>query len=80
MEFLLSYYLGIEVQQNNDGIILKQTSYTRKILQQANMLDCNASRYPMEAKLHLGKEREGTLVNAIEYQHLIGNLIYLTHT
>ncbi|KAJ9567262.1 hypothetical protein OSB04_003228 [Centaurea solstitialis] len=50
---ILSYYLGLEVQQDGSGITLKQTGYEKKILQQAGMLECNPSKFPMEPKLHV---------------------------
>ncbi|XP_047326713.1 uncharacterized protein LOC124930411 [Impatiens glandulifera] len=48
---LLSYYLGIEVDQKIDFIEVKQETYAKKVLKQFAMEDCNSSKYPMEAKL-----------------------------
>ena len=53
---LLSYYLGIEVYQKKDHIEVKQAAYAKKVLKQFAMADCNPSKYPMEAKLQLGKD------------------------
>ncbi|KAJ0558737.1 putative RNA-directed DNA polymerase [Helianthus annuus] len=77
---LLSYYLGIEVQQNDKGITLKQSAYAKKILKLAGMADCNAAQYPMENKLQLTKEGEGAEVDPTHYRRLIGSLRYLLHT
>lgn len=41
---LLTYYLGIEAKQDNGSITLKQSSYAKKLLQQAGMYDCNPSK------------------------------------
>lgn len=41
----LSCYLGIEVQQDKDGITISQTGYAKNILQIAGMADCNPSEY-----------------------------------
>ena len=38
---LLSYYLGIEVKQDVDGIRLSQSSYAAKLLAKLGMMDCN---------------------------------------
>lgn len=38
---LLSFYLGIEVEQQEDCITIKQTSYAKKVLSQFGMIDCN---------------------------------------
>ncbi|KAL9249638.1 Copia protein-like protein [Drosera capensis] len=50
---LLSYYLGIEVEQKEGRIKLKQSAYAKKILSQFGMVECNAIKYPMEPKLYL---------------------------
>ena len=44
------------------------------------MVDCNSTKYPMEAKLQLEKDAEGSFVNSIKYRHVIESLRYLTHT
>ncbi|KAI3741687.1 hypothetical protein L1987_59361 [Smallanthus sonchifolius] len=77
---LLSYYLGIEVDQKMDGITLRQSGYAKKILKTTGMSDCNTTKYPMEPKLKLTKDEDGELVNSMEYRRLIGSLRYLIHT
>nr|GFB77183.1 retrovirus-related Pol polyprotein from transposon TNT 1-94 [Tanacetum cinerariifolium] len=52
---LLTYYLGIEVSQHETGITLKQDAYAKNILNKTWMMDCNATRSPMEHKLKLSK-------------------------
>jgi hypothetical protein len=39
---LLTYYLGIQVQQSSKGIILSQESYAKKILEKGGLLGCNS--------------------------------------
>ncbi|KAI3522492.1 hypothetical protein L1887_00319 [Cichorium endivia] len=77
---LLTYYLGIEVSQHATGITLKQEAYAKNILKKTRMLDCNATRSPMEHKLRLSKDEEGELVDPTEYRSIVGALRYLTHT
>ncbi|XP_047333268.1 uncharacterized mitochondrial protein AtMg00810-like [Impatiens glandulifera] len=77
---LLSYYLGIEVNHKKYSIEVKQKAYAKKVLKQFVMEDCNLNKYPMEAKLQLGKDVEGSLVDPKEYRRIIGCLRYLTHT
>jgi hypothetical protein len=38
---ILSYYLGIEVKQEDDRIMVSQSGYAKKILEVAGMADCN---------------------------------------
>ncbi|KAK1620485.1 hypothetical protein QYE76_026002 [Lolium multiflorum] len=47
---LLSYYLGIEVEQSNGEIRVCQSSYARKILENAGMGMCNPCATPMECR------------------------------
>lgn len=42
---LLSYYFGIEVDQSNGCVILKQSSYANKILEKTDMGDCNSTKW-----------------------------------
>lgn len=77
---MLSYYLGIEVNQHKDGLTLKQTNYAISILKKAGMFDCNPCKYPMEPKLQLTKDEEGEPVDPTLYRSIIGGLRYLTHT
>ena len=55
---LLTYYLGIKVDQRKDCIMLKQSTYAKKLLQQFKMAECNPTKYSMEPKLQLGKDTE----------------------
>nr|GEW49703.1 ribonuclease H-like domain, reverse transcriptase, RNA-dependent DNA polymerase [Tanacetum cinerariifolium] len=57
---LLAYYLGIEVTQTNDDILIKQSAYANKILKEAGMLDCNETLIPMDPGTRVTKVTEGT--------------------
>jgi hypothetical protein len=65
----LSFYLGIEMHQGDSGIILRQTAY-----------NCNPALTPMEERLKLSHDSITEEVDAMQYQHLVGSLRYLTHT
>lgn len=69
---LLSYYLGIEVEQQGGHITLKQSAYAKRVLQQFGMIDCNPTKIPMEPRMKIGKDEEGTLVDSTEYRRVIG--------
>ncbi|KAD4385676.1 hypothetical protein E3N88_25845 [Mikania micrantha] len=76
----LSYYLGIEVDQQKNGITLKQSAYAKELLKIAGMSECNSSTWPMEHKLQLIRDEDGKEVNATDYRRLIRSLQYLLHT
>ncbi|KAD4177984.1 hypothetical protein E3N88_26575 [Mikania micrantha] len=76
----LSFYLGMEVDQRKNGIVLKQEAYARKVLKAFGMLECNNSKWPMDSKKQLSRNEDGNNVNPTEYRRLIGSLRYITHT
>lgn len=49
----LSFYLGIEVKQVADNIVLSHAAYVGKLLERARMSDCNPVHVPMESRLKL---------------------------
>jgi hypothetical protein len=77
---LLTYYLGIQVNQKERETTLCQSSYARKILEQAGMSGCNPCHVPMENKLKLSKNDKTPLVDATKYRSVIGSLRYLVNT
>lgn len=77
---LLSYYLGIEVIQGENGIAIKQAAYAKKILSQFGMQGCNPTSIPMEPRSLLHKDADGNPIDATKYRRVIGCLRYLLHT
>ena len=76
----LTYYLGIEVIQRKDGIILKQNRYARKILEESGMKSCNPTHTPMEMNAKFSKALDEGKIDESEYRRSIGCLRYLLHT
>ena len=77
---VLSYYLGIEVQQNSSGISICQSAYARKLLDTTGLVDSNPTRTPMEARLQLRKAGTTTIVDSTNYRSIVGSLCYLVNT
>ena len=77
---LLSYYLGIEVQQKPEGITLCQEAYAKKILESCGMDYCKPTHVPMEPRLILSKKSEAPAVDATEYRKVVGSLRHLVNT
>jgi len=50
---LLCFYLGVEVRQDAEGIVLRQARYAERILELGGMAGCNPAATPMEEKLRL---------------------------
>lgn len=76
----LTYYLGIEVIQHQGGISLNQSRYAQKILEDANLIDCNPVQTKMEMGLNLSKAENEKEIDATSYRKNVGCLRYLLHT
>jgi len=77
---LMKYFLGIEMQQGEDGIFISQSKYAKEILEKFAFEDCHPIDTPVEFGLKLTKEGEGKLVNPTYFKSLMGCLRYLTCT
>ncbi|EEC81933.1 hypothetical protein OsI_25798 [Oryza sativa Indica Group] len=77
---LLQYYLGLEVNQTEDGITVNQRAYAEKILQTAGMVASNPSLTPMETRLKLSKMSNAPSIDATDYRWIVGSLRYLVNS
>jgi hypothetical protein len=77
---LLSFYLGIEVHQDDSGITLRQTAYAKRVVELSGLTDCNPALTPMEEGLKLSHDSTTEEVDVTQYRRLVGSLRYLTHT
>lgn len=76
----LTYYLGIEVHQYGEGIVLKQERYAQKILEETGMSMSNPTHILIDRNVKLSKFPEEKSINETEYRRSIGCLRYLLHT
>jgi hypothetical protein len=76
----LSFYLGIEVHQGDYGITLRQTAYAKRVIELAELTDCNPALTPMDERLKLSHDSTTEEVDATQYRRLVGSFRYLTHT
>lgn len=73
----LSYFLGMEVTQNEEGIFLSQENYAKKLLKKFGMQDCKSLSTPLTPH---GKKKEvlkENLEDVTKYRSMIGGLLYL---
>ncbi|GJY50237.1 ribonuclease H-like domain-containing protein [Tanacetum coccineum] len=75
----LNYFLGISATRTTSGIFLSQTKYATEILKQAQMLNCNPCRTPIDTEKKLGPEGS-PVTDPTLYRSLAGSLQYLTFT
>eukprot|EP00253_Pinus_taeda_P035932 PITA_35932 len=77
---LLRYFLGIEVDQNENGIFISQARYVNEVLGRFNMQECKATITPMVMGLKLSKEDSSKDFDPSLYKSIVGSLMYLTAT
>ncbi|GKE66703.1 retrovirus-related pol polyprotein from transposon TNT 1-94 [Tanacetum coccineum] len=74
----MKFFLGLQVNQSPCGILMKHSNYVLEILKKYGMETCDPVGTPMEIKEKLDLDKNGTLVDAMKYQSMIGALMYLT--
>ncbi|XP_058746540.1 uncharacterized mitochondrial protein AtMg00810-like [Vicia villosa] len=77
---LMSYFLGIEVSQINEGIFISQKKYTEGLLKKFNMYGFKSVATPLITNEKLLKNNEAPKADASKYISLTGSLLYLTVT
>ena len=77
---LLKYFLGLEVNQDKDGIFISQKKYADDLLKKFHMMNCEAAATPMNINEKLQREDGTEKVNSRLFRSLVGGLNYLTHT
>ncbi|CAJ2651499.1 unnamed protein product [Trifolium pratense] len=75
---LMTYYLDIEVKQEDYGILITQEGYAKEVLKKFKMDDANLVSTPMECGIKLSKHEEGETVDPSLFKSLVGSLRYLT--
>ncbi|GJS81932.1 putative ribonuclease H-like domain-containing protein [Tanacetum coccineum] len=74
----LTFFLGLQVKQKEDGIFISQDKYVTEILKKFGFTDVNTARKPMETQKPLLKDEDGEEVDVHLYRSMIGSLMYLT--
>ncbi|WCJ31588.1 Retrovirus-related Pol polyprotein from transposon RE1 [Euphorbia peplus] len=75
----LTFFLGLQIKQSNDGVFINQAKYTREVLKKFGMMDSNAVDIPMDVSKDIDdEEKAGKPVDIKTYRGMIGSLLYLT--
>nr|GEU63852.1 putative ribonuclease H-like domain-containing protein [Tanacetum cinerariifolium] len=74
----LTFFLGLQVLQNKDGILLSQDKYVGDILKKFGYSDVRSANTPMDKKNPWGKDGPGKDVELHLYRSMIGSLMYIT--
>ncbi|GKB43752.1 retrovirus-related pol polyprotein from transposon TNT 1-94 [Tanacetum coccineum] len=76
----LTYFLGLQIKQDDKGISICQEQYTRNLLKKYEISDSSSVKTPMVPPNNLGPDLAGKPVNETSYRGMIGSLMYLTAT
>ncbi|GJT16153.1 putative ribonuclease H-like domain-containing protein [Tanacetum coccineum] len=74
----LTFFLGLQVKQKEDGIFIIQDKYVTEILKKFGFTDVKTASTPMETQKPLLKDEEGEEVDVHLYRSMIGSLMYFT--
>ncbi|GJX65182.1 putative ribonuclease H-like domain-containing protein [Tanacetum coccineum] len=74
----LTFFLGLQVTQKDDGIFISQDKYVDEILKKFGFSTMKTASTPMETSKPLLKDAEAEDVDVHLYRSMIGSLMYLT--
>ncbi|GJR14784.1 putative ribonuclease H-like domain-containing protein [Tanacetum coccineum] len=74
----LTFFLGLQVQQKEDGIFISQNKYVADILKKFDFVTMKTTSTPIETNKALLKDEEAEDVDVHLYRSMIGSLMYLT--
>ncbi|GJX45932.1 putative ribonuclease H-like domain-containing protein [Tanacetum coccineum] len=74
----LTFFLGLQVKQKEDGIFISQDKYVGEILKKFGFSSVRTASTPMETNKALTKDEDGEDVDVHLYRSMIGSLMYLT--
>ncbi|GJX84035.1 uncharacterized mitochondrial protein-like protein [Tanacetum coccineum] len=74
----LTFFLGLQVQQKEDGIFISQDKYVAEILKKFNYSDVKSASTPVDLEKPLVKDGDADDVDVHLYRSMIGSLMYLT--
>ncbi|GJZ04875.1 putative ribonuclease H-like domain-containing protein [Tanacetum coccineum] len=74
----LTFFLGLQVKQQPDGIFISQDKYVADILKKFDFCSIKITTTPIEPNKPLVKDEDGVDVDMHVYGSMIGSLMYLT--
>ncbi|GKF97567.1 uncharacterized mitochondrial protein-like protein [Tanacetum coccineum] len=74
----LTFFLGLQVKQQPDGIFISQDKYIQDMLRRFDMESVRPATTPYEAAKPKSKFEPDDAVNVHLYRSMIGSLMYLT--
>ncbi|KAL3634479.1 hypothetical protein CASFOL_021533 [Castilleja foliolosa] len=80
MDGNLSYFLGLQIKQLDDGIFLSQSKYAKNLIKKFGLENAAVKKTPLGKSVKLSRDDVGKDVDNTLYRSMIGSLLYLTAT
>ncbi|GJS82351.1 putative ribonuclease H-like domain-containing protein [Tanacetum coccineum] len=74
----LTFFLGLQVMQRDDGIFISQDKYVADILKKFDFVIMKTASTPIKTHKELLKDKEAEDMDVHFYRSMIGSLMYLT--
>jgi hypothetical protein len=76
----LTFFLGIQVKQTNQGTFMHQAKYMKDLMKKFSMAELKHVSTPMSTTTSLDLDENGEPLDQREYRSIISSLLYLTAT
>ncbi|XP_070008730.1 uncharacterized mitochondrial protein AtMg00810-like [Nicotiana sylvestris] len=73
----LTFFLGLQIQQSEEGTFICQTKYTKELIQKFGMSNAKSIVTRMSPSTNLDKDEQGISIDKTKYHGMIGSLLYL---
>ncbi|KAL4385296.1 hypothetical protein GQ457_15G029610 [Hibiscus cannabinus] len=77
---LMSYFLGMEINQSKAGIFISQNKYALDVLKKFKLESCKGVDSPLPSNLKLSKNDGEKLYDPSIFRSIVGSLLYMTAT
>lgn len=74
----LSFFLGIQVKQTTERILISQSKYTQDLIKRFVMEGKNHARMPMSTIIKIYTDPIGKSIDPTLYKSMVGSLLYIT--
>jgi len=74
----LTFFLGLQIKQMENGIFISQSKYYKEVLNKFGMDTTKETSTSMGTSCYLDKDESGMKVNQTIFRGMIGSLLYLT--
>ncbi|GKB18102.1 retrovirus-related pol polyprotein from transposon TNT 1-94 [Tanacetum coccineum] len=73
----LTFFLGLQIKQLEDGIFFNQSKYVKEMLKKFGLEDSKPIKTPMSSEIKLTRDEDGEPIDDTKYRGMIVSLLYL---